>query len=235
MANVTLYGPTGLLLNPPAAAIVDPTFAGLRASLRPTEFSFGGTVGGHFKQAFTFSNAAGITTTPLVTIRWAPATAGLLFVLTRLRWTHAILTTAFTTQQLVDVAATIARTFTVADTGGSASIIPGAGKQKARSNMSDSQVQQFITGSTAIVAGTRTLDTNPFTQSGADVASNTVATGGTPLITSTKELYALNPGTEHPVVLANQEGIVVNCPQSLAAVGVVKWGFLVEWLEAVQF
>jgi hypothetical protein len=235
--QTTLYGPTGLPLTPPTAQIVDPTFSAARITGRPAEYSFPGQLLGHYKVAFTFSNSANITTTPLVTIRWAPSIKAY-FVLHKLRWTAAILTTAFTTQQLVDLAATVARNFISPDTGGS-SLAPSGNQQKCLLTMNSTLLgqgsSQLLVAAGAIAAGAgRTLDGN-FAYAGADIASNSVATGGTPLITSPKDLHIHTPGSEHPMVLSPLEGIILNCPNSLGAAGVVKWGFVLEWLETLQF
>lgn len=232
MPEFRQIGPDGNANVPPMMQVIERTFQAARTTLRPTEYTTPSTTLGHFKTALSFSNAANITTTPLITLRWTDANS--LFVLHKLRWTAAILTTAFTTQQLVDVAATIARGFSAPDTGG-ASKLPAAANQMARTSMGNSILQQLLVGSSAITAGTRTLDGTPFAYASCDVASNTVATGGTPLITSPKELYQLMPGADHPVVLAANEGIVINCPNSLAVVGVVKWGFVLEWAEVPQY
>lgn len=240
MAGVVLYGPNGQALNPSTGLIVDPTFYAARISSRPSEYAFLGTAYGHYKMAFTFSSTAAIAAAPLVSLRWSPTT-NVFFILHRIRWTHAILTTVFTTQQLVDVAVTRATGWTGSDTGGTQMLV-ASGSQKARTTMGNSLLSSISptadfrnASGSAIVAGTRTLDANPFAQAAADIASNTAATGGTPLITSPKDVYAHVPGGEHPEVFAQNEGLVINCPQSLAAAGVVKWGFIFEWFEALQY
>ena len=213
---------------------VDPTFLAARVALRPYDYGNFGQILGHYKVAFAFSVVAGNGTSSLISLRYAPGGQSF-FVLTKLRWMQALLTTAFTTQQIVDIQATIARGFTASDTGAGSTFTPVGNNQKARTAMGSSGVAQILTATAAITAGTRTLDANPFAIACADVASNTVATGGTPLLSNPKELYQGVSFGEHPVVLAPNEGLVVAASTSLGAVGVVKYYFVAEWAEVAQY
>jgi hypothetical protein len=214
---------------------VDPTFLAARVAIRPLEYQNQGSVYGHYKANLIFSNAAAITTTPLLTLRWAPSAPAWL-VLTKFRLMGAALTTVFTTQQVVDIGATVARNFSAADTGGS-SLLPAVSKSfAARTSMGGTLLQQLMAATAAISPGTRTLDSAPFCAAAMPTTSNTVATGGTPLTTSGPiDLYKYDSPAEHPVVLGNQEGIVFNVPNSMAAGGVVKWYIQLEWAEVGLF
>src|SRR5712671_4156534 len=97
--NAVLYGPTGLTLNPPVAAVIDPSSAALRASLRPLEYSYPGSIGGHYRIALPLTGgltgigAGGI----ILGFRWAPATTpGLFAILKRISATAGTRTTAGT-------------------------------------------------------------------------------------------------------------------------------------------
>lgn len=235
--QAVLYGPNGLPLNPQTPAIIDPTFNALRSSLKPVEYQFPGALMGHYKAAFKFSNAAAATNNQLLSVRWAP-TNNAVMVLLKLRWTHCLLTTAFTTQQYVDVAVTSVRSWTVADTGGSSLIPSAASSNRTRSSMGNSQLYgsgQVLCGSSSITRGTEVVEGQQWAQHCADVNSNTVATGGTPLITSPKDLYVHLPGADHPPVYAAQEGFILTVPNALGAAGVCAWGFEFEWLEALAY
>jgi hypothetical protein len=111
-----------------------------------------------------------------------------------------------------DLSMIIARSFTASDTGGTAVGVP-ANMQKMRTTMGSSLVTDFrIASTTALVAGTRTLDTNPV----ARVSGNYPATApvGTSFFGSGNPvpLYLRDNVDHHPVILAQNECFEIKNP-----------------------
>jgi hypothetical protein len=141
-------------------------------------------------------------------------------VITRLEvW--LVTTTAFTAAQIVDVALFFARSFTVADTGGT-SMVPAATGQMKQSGMNASVVGDLRVATTGgLTAGTRTLDALPLSVIGA------LSTAGLAKINILRQLEYYG----YPVVLSQDTGLVIQLPTALGAAGVVKIGVDVEWDE----
>lgn len=213
--------------NPGVELGVDPTHDALRASIRPLEHVYGQLIGGHYRATLSFSNTAAAAG-PLASLRWNDTAH--LFVLKRISVSGGI-STVFTTAQVIDVVAQVARAFSVTDTGGTenAPILGNAQKQRAV-NMNTSLLASLRSANTALTAGTRTLDPLPF--GGAVInqtASNALGAG------STVDLYKLDAFGAHPVILGQNEGIVISPSTALGAAGVVKWQITFEWAEVTIY
>lgn len=180
--------------------------------------------------------------TPLFSLRWGDATR--LCVILKVEVAVITSTTAsaagITERQLI-----IARSFTVADTGGTAATLTG-NNAKRRTSMGTSLISDMRIGA-PITAGTRTLDAQPVsTVIGWSPLLNTGITiggvGGVSTVAATssaiaggiggvKLLDAIN-GQEYPIVLAQNEGIVVRIGAVQPTGAVQQTSVTVTWAEA---
>jgi hypothetical protein len=170
--------------------------------------------------------AAGAT---LLSFRWSDATnnPALQCMIKGLR-VAAETTTAFTTAQDISVGLFIARAFTASDTGGTASI-PTANNQKRRTNMATTAVADLrVATAAAVAAGTRTVDTFPVYQ---PVAFSSAI--GPAVFSNPAFVGQGNDAQLYPIVLAQNEGVLVNLTTAQGAVGVVKYFFDLEWAEGM--
>jgi hypothetical protein len=232
--QTVLYGPTGLPLNPQTPAIVDPSAAAIRTSLKALEYAYPGIVGGHYRVALPLTG--GITTSigansPLVAFRWAPTTAGLLAVVKKISAQFGVKTVGSSAAIIVAMDVIRATGFTVQDTAGAA--VTFNLTQKARSTMGNSQAAiQYANGTVALTAGTRTLDSNAF---GATLIDEQPAAGvvrSLPVV----ELYKEDSQGVHPLVLANNEGFIIRNIAAWTSTAFVCDVFVViEWAETLQF
>lgn len=205
--------------------VVDQTFGAGRVVLKPTEYNNAQFQGGHYRMAA----ATGATTTiagggAIFSMRWGISNG--LFILKRAQ-VGAIVTTAFTSAQQIDLDIVRATGFTAADTGGTAITLTG-NNQKKRAIMNSSQVADMRIATTAALgAGTRTQDAQAF---GIGVcvpsAANTAfQTGGF------IDLYKEDTVAEHPEAFGNNEGFQIRIVTTQGAAGVVKFYLVLDWAE----
>lgn len=116
-----------------------------------------------------------------------------------------ITTTGYTAAQYQDFGAYIARSYTGASSGGTAITISGNTNKLRTSLGTLSTPDCRISTTGALTAGTLTVDTNPIGVYGNWCAA-AAAGAGFPLTT----IFDQGPG-DYPLVLANQEGLVI-CP-----------------------
>ena len=134
-------------------------------------------------------------------------------------------TTAYTTDQATEYGLYFATTFTAVDTGGTAATLTGR-NGKLRTSMETTKITagDLRIGTTDVVtAGTRTLDTQPIA----------AATFQTDLLGSAGRVVWRFGGADdyEPIVLAYQEGIVLNNLVAMSATGVVMLRVGVSWAE----
>lgn len=97
-----------------------------------------------------------------------------------------------------------ARSFSASDTSGTAATLTG-NNGKLRSDMATTGIGDIRIANTGVLsAGTRTLDTDPI----AALAAGCTTTAGIIIVPASTPLFEARPG-EHPIVLANNEGIVL--------------------------
>lgn len=200
---------------------VDPTFLAARISERPPEilgaYSIGLTSG-----ALTVV-AAGA---PVYAFRWAPPTSTQLCMVRRVEIGFSTIT-AFGTAQSLQYSMQIARQWIANDTGGVTALFTQTNTGKMRTSMPTSAFsgggQLMIANTGANVAGTRTLDTQAmmFLQ-----GSSTAI--GTSLPSA--PIYQHSPG-DYPLILAANEGFIINNVQVMGATGVINLTVNVEWME----
>lgn len=200
---------------------VDPTFVAARISDHPPEilgaYSMGLTSG-----ALTTA-AAGST---VFSFRWAPATTTQLCMVRRIEVGFATIT-AFGTAQSLVYSMQIARNWTASDTGGTAAAFSQTNTSKQRTAMPTSAFagggQIMIANTGANSAGTRTLDT----QAMAFASGSSTAIGTTMPQTP---LFQHTPG-DYPLILANNEGFILNNVTTMGATGVINLFVNIEWME----
>lgn len=217
---------------------VDPSFQAIRVNLRPTEFTNNGLIGGHYFMAANFNNTAGqpaTTSQPLFALRWADSR--MLFILKRVAVT-ATIKTAFGAAQVIDYDIIKTNSFNTNPTGGN-SISLASTAQKARTaTMSGSLLGlegaiQISSGSPlAIPSGI--MDTQPFGY--VISALQTAATAAFSIVTpSYQSLYELRDFGQHPMIFGPNEGFIIRNGDAYGATGVVKTGFVIEWMEAPSY
>jgi hypothetical protein len=196
---------------------VDPTFKAARVVIKPDELT----------GAFQLAVPTGAITTiaanaPLFSFRWAPGT-GALCVVKRIS-VGFVCTTAFGTAQSMGFGAYVARSFSGSDSGQTAVVLTG-NNNKYRTSLATSQVTDArVSGTAAITVGTRTLDANAL-----GLTYFWVPGAGTSLTQTDLISYDAN---DYPIVLANNEGIVINNLVLMGATGVGNAVINIEWFEA---
>lgn len=219
----------------PGGMNVDPTFNAARASVRPLDHGIGGSLLGHYCVG-QLSGSIAATPTALdahASFRWAPSLGTALAVIERIRVGWTVLT-AITTAVPMAYQATIARSFTVDFTTASTAINLGSvtKTQAMRSNMGSSLLGTAgprISTTTVMTGKTYTLDTGPI---GYAVWNPTQILTGTVSMPAAcagemKALYECNDNGQHPIVLANNEGVIVQIVNTGWATGTI--GLYVEW------
>lgn len=180
----------------------------------------------------------------VTTVAAATATAGELFSMQYTGTNFALLrkvsmistvTTAFGTAQEVGYDLIVARSYTVAATGGTTVTVSTNNNKLATSSSATTAMGDVRVATTgALTAGTMTIDANPLTSTSywaTAIGSQLVATlwdAKTSWVTS-----AIQPPAPAlpPIVLATNEGILIRNTILMGATGVVRCQFLVEWDE----
>lgn len=200
---------------------VDPTMTAIRTSERPPEI-LGAYQLGLISGALTTAAAAGT----VYSFRWSPATTTQLCMVRRVEVGFSTVT-AFGTAQSLTYSMQIARQWTASDTGGTSALFTQTNTGKFRTVMPTSAFagggQIMIANTAPNSAGTRTLDTQAigFVQ-GASTAIGTALTA-TPI-------YQHQPG-DYPLILAANEGFIINHVVLMGATGVINLTVNVEWME----
>lgn len=200
---------------------VDPTMLAARTSERPPEclgaYSMGLTSG-----ALTVVAAGGT----VYSFRWAPAVTTNLCMIRRVEIGFSTIT-AFTAAQTLQYSMQIARQWTASDTGGTAALFTQTNTGKMRTTMPTSAFagggQIMIANTGANTAGTRTLDTQAiaFTQGSSTALATTMLNN---------PIYQHQTG-DYPMILAANEGFIINNVQVMGAAGVINLTVNVEWME----
>lgn len=201
---------------------VDPTFTAGRVSIRPPEI-----LGSYQVSASSGAIATPAANAPLFSLRWAPATSTNLCMIRRLE-VGVFVATAVTTSQQVSVAMQVARSFTVADSGGTAISFAAANTNKLRTSMPPTAFSgggdMRISSTAALTAGTRTLDTNLM---GTAIGTSGTAVGTT--VISMTPVFQQQTG-DYPLILAANEGLIIANNVALAT-GAITLVVNLEWFE----
>ena len=201
-----------------AVAEVDGTiWRGLRVSQRPPEYGSGG----YYRTAFSaLTAAAPAAGANLASLRW---TSSSLLMLLHSCYISINVSTA-STAGLPQFAGYVARAFSAADSAGTAVTLTGSAF-KTRTSMATTLMgdMRFAAAGT-ITAGTRTLDSQPFVTCQAALALGSNASA----------FMDNNASFDHPIVLAQNEGIVFQNVTALTA-GVYQYTVHLEWGEVPAF
>lgn len=193
------------------------------ATLYPVDFGIGGCYHTVIKSG---SMAAGLAAAaPILSFRNSLTTVNA--ILRRIKFSAWSLGTGFTAG-LATFDLFVARSFTASDTGGAAVTLT-APQAKLMSSMAGAGVTIRASTTATLTAGTRTLDTNPIESLNVAVgtATNTPFVGG--VNGSPPAMFHEKRGSEHPVVLAQNEGFVIQA--TVPATGVWGWAAALEWDE----
>ena len=202
------------------------TFRAVRITPKPLEYG----AFGHYRVAATIplvvTQAANGT---VFSFRWGDASR--IAVITKLRLS-CMQTAAATATIAPNFNAFIVRSFTVSDSAGTAVTLTG-NNMKKRTSMGTSLVTDIRYSAVAagLTAGTRTLDTQPIMVL---PAQQTITTINPTLYT--QELDVGVGDGNHPVTLAQNEGIIIQGPSIVfGAAGTANLVVDMSWAEAASY
>lgn len=199
------------------------TWRTLRTTLRPPEF---GALGCYGKSLVSGTMAAGLAAgSNVFSYRWGDATRLALVTQVRIGAGGIVAFAAgFTSFNLK-----IGRAFTAAHTGGTAGTLTG-NNGKLRTSMGTTLLSDVRIASTAALGGgTVTLDTDGITA----LNGSTVAVAGTPLVDPGSILFNTEGQSEHPIVLAQNEGFVIQA--TVPVTGTWTFSVDVKWYEVNSY
>jgi len=199
---------------------VDPTMKAARVVIKPDELT----------GAFQLSVPTGAVTTlaagaPVFSFRWAPGT-GAVCVVKRIS-VGFVCTTAFGAAQQMGLGVYAARSFSGSDSGQTAVVLTGNNNKYRTSLAGSAMTDVRVSGTAAITAGTRTLDANPL-----GTTYFWVPGVGTSLTQTDLISYDAN---DYPIVLANNEGLVITNQILMGATGVGNIIIGIEWFETAAY
>lgn len=211
----------GLLIQGSVSAVtadVDTTLKALRTSGRPPEalgwIGIAATSG-----AATVIAAAG----PVFAFRNLSSN----LILVRKMQVGFATTTAFTTAQSLRYDLIIARSFTVSDSGGTAIAVTGSQNKLRTSLSTPTSLDVRIATTAALTAGTRTLDTVAL---GMVVGVSTTVGTVVPMASLFEQ-----PANGYPIVLAQNEGLIVANGLVMGAAGVGNILVSMEFAEVTAY
>lgn len=199
-------------------AEVDATFRTQRVSLRAAELIGYYSVAGN-SGALTGVAAAG----PVFSFR---NTGANLICIRNVR-IGFITTTAFTAAQGLAYSLLRANSFTASDSGGTALYVAGANKHRAAFTNVTSPPDIRISSTAALTAGTRTLETVSMAIAG----GSSTGLGTSMPITDLLE----NDAGDYPLVLAQNEGIIITNLIAMGAAGVIQFHVGCEYFETSAY
>lgn len=211
--------------NSGTVAEVDGTnYRAMRTTLRPIDY---GALGSYRLSQLSGTMAAGLAANSEVfQFRWTDATR--LCVVTSVIWDGLSGSATAFAAGFGKVDLVVARSWTADGSGGSAATLTG-NNAKQRTSMGTTLVGAVRTASTAALgAGTKTLDAQAVGQYSAAFGTAT-STQWIPQF----DLFHADPGGESPLVLAQNEGVVVRA--TVPATGTWQFGVTIVWSEVVAY
>lgn len=207
------------------------SFRAFKVTARPVDV---GSLGSYRLGAFSglmATIAAGTGSAGHVfSLRWSDATRLCLVRYLRVRY---VVVTGFTGAQELSFDAFVARGYT-ADHGGGTALTLGGNNQKKRTSHGTSLVTTAasarIASTTALTGSSFTLDANPFLVG----MGKTLAAAATVQDIAFDETLDTTDG-KWPIVLAQNEGIVVRNGVLMGAGGTVRMGIQMAWDEVSAF
>jgi hypothetical protein len=188
--------------------------------------------GNHYRVARRWVPPAS-TTAGIIWVIRNPAASGFLFVVKRLL-VRAVQIAAPTAaiEDIFNVK--VARAYTVADTTGSISIAPAANMQEMRSSMATASAQVRESNVAAGASGgTKTLDTDGIATGSVWVAAALPAATGDPKLIL--DYYPNVADGEHPLTLAENEGVAVSNTNSFGATSGIILHAEMYWAEVTAY
>ena len=206
------------------------TFRAQRVTIVPKDY---GTLGSYRLAMATGTIAAALAANgELFQFRWTDATR---FAMIRKIIVSGGANVAASAAAIVTLDATIARSFTVSGTGGAAATITG-NNCKTRSSMGTTLLGEArISTTAALGAGTKTLDSHAVGNYTTGIGTGAITVSPSLPIFNNVELFNFDPG-DHPVILAQNEGIVVKNGAVAWPAG-MTWGLgvTIVWSELTSY
>jgi len=215
---VQLQGNSGV------TAEVEANTRAMRVVIRPADV---GALGSYEISETSGTMAAGLAaSSPIYSFRWGSASG--LAVIRSIYMSAGNAGTAFAagigTFKLI-----AARSFTVADTGGTAIAVTG-NNAKMRTSHGTSLLSDARIASTAtLTAGTRTLDATAI----GCITIPVSTAASTSLLSPGTKIFDAGSSQEYPLILAQNEGFVITA--TVPATGTWAFAVNVEWDEVVSF
>lgn len=198
---------------------VDPTLRALRSSLHPME-SLG---------QYTLSEFTGLTTGiaangEVFQVRWTDATNLMVLRYLKIRWATV---TGFTAAQECALSASKVSAWS-ADGSGGTTITPSVSNTTNRNSYPVSKIGSMRIATTgALTAGTKTIAANPFLT----MMRKTMAAAATVQDTDFEAEFRSSEGNVSPIILAQNEGIVVRNVIAMGAAGTARLAITLYWEE----
>lgn len=244
MAQTQLIGGSGVgVIVPSIAQAVDPLYQAARIALRPLDYSDGrGNLLGHYATFQKSGASVNIGAAGHIgRIRWAPTVANTYAVLMRLKVGWAV-TGAITAAVVEDYDAIIHRGYTVdhtvAITAVNMATVPRSNAMRATMGSSFGGSLMGANGpgicTTAVISGnTSTADNAPFCGGivGGQPSGNATVTQAVAVSYGMQTLYEYTSPAQHPVVLSNNEGVVVRKVAAGNTDGTKALYIMWEWAE----
>ncbi len=235
--NVGIVDPTGVNQQQ-----VDPLWLAARIALRPLDYTGQGAVLGHYSVAQQSGDIAATlgAAAHVARIRWTDPTRYCVLLGIRVGWT---VTAAVTVAVPMDMRAIIARGFSVDFTTNMTAIslagVVNTNKMRASMGASLMGVNGPGICTTAAMSGqTLTADAAPFavTNWANQASGNAIVTQAVGVSGALQELYSLKSSDyEHPVVLTNNEGVILQPLMAGPASGTFRYYAEWKWAECVVF
>lgn len=216
---IQIQGNTGTV------AEVDGTnYRAMRTTLRPIDH---GSLGAFRLSGLSGTMAAGLAAdSEVFQFRWTDSTR--VCVITSIIWDGLSGSATAFAAGFGKVDLLVARSWT-ADGSGGTILTPTGNNQKMRSTMNTSLVGgSRISSTAALSAGTKILDTRAVGQYSAAFGTAT-STQWMPQV----DLFHVDPGGECPIILTQNEGIVVRA--TVPATGTWQFGVTICWAEVASY
>lgn len=188
---------------------------------------------GHYRVARRLVPAATTTAGNLWTLR-NPTASGIFLIVKRLQL--RIVQNAAPTAAVEDIFnVKVARAYTVADTTGSASIAPAANMQEMRTTMAGAQAQvRESNAAGGASGGTKTVDTDAIA-TGSVWVSAALASGQSNGPSTVLDYYPNVADGEHPLVLAQDEGVLISNTNSFGTASGIAMHVEIYWAEVTAY
>lgn len=200
------------------------TFRAARVTVRPMDY---GALGSYRVSGISGTMAAGLAANAEVfQFRWTDATR--LAVITSVTLDGLSGSATAFAAGFGRVYMTIARGWS-ADGSGGTSVLPIINDGKMRTSMATTLSNAMRIASTAALgAGTKTLDAQSVGQ-----VSLSFSTAASVQVAQPIDLWHVDPGVEHPIVLSQNEGFVVRAV--VPATGTWQFGITCTWTEVAAY